>query len=101
VDEFTQLLSAQFHIKNLYGQPFMPYMRASEERLVLQESYKATFRFKLKRFLRNHVFNHRATYPLFWHLSQKVRDNQVIPYSPDQTFKLVTAICVKSKDSQQ
>ena len=98
VDEFTQLLSTQFRIRNLYGQPFMPYMRASEERLVLQDSYKATLRFRLKRFLRNHVFNHRMTYPLFWHLSQKVRDNQVIPYSPDQTFKLITAICVKSKD---
>jgi len=101
VDDFTQLLSTQFHIKSLYGQPFMPYMRASEERLVLQENYKSTLPFRLKHFLRNHVFNHRMTYPLFWHLSQKVRDNQVIPYSPDHTFKLVTAICVKRQDPQQ
>ena len=101
VDEFTQLLSTQFHIKSLYGQQFFPYMRASKERLDSQETYKTTLRFKLKRFLRNHVFNHRVTYPLFWHLSQKVRDNQVIPYSPDQTFKLITAICVKNKDPQR
>ena len=101
VDEFTQLLSAQFHIKSLYGQPFFSYMRASKERLDSQETYKTTLRFQLKRLLRNHVFNHRVTYPLFWHLSPKVRDNQVIPYSPDQTFKLVTAICIKSKDPHQ
>lgn len=101
VDEFTQLLSTQFHVKSLYGQQFLPYMQASKEQLVLQESYKATLRFRLKRFLRNHVFNHRMTYPLFWHLSPKVTDNKVIPYSPDQTFKLITAICVKNKDPQR
>ncbi len=101
VDEFTQLLSRHFHVKNLYGQQFMSYMRASEEKLRSQESYKATLRFKLKRFLRNHVFNHRVTYPLFWNLSEKVRDNKLIPYSPDRTFKLITAVCVKSKDPER
>ena len=101
VDEFTQLLSTQFHIKSLYGQQLLPYMQASKERLDTQETYKTTLRFSLKRFLRNHVFNHRMTYPLFWHLSQKVRDNKVIPYSPDQTFKLITAICVNNKDPQR
>ncbi|MDA2923385.1 class I SAM-dependent methyltransferase [Acidobacteria bacterium AH-259-L09] len=100
VDEFTRLLSTQFHIKNLYGQQFRPYMRASEERLRFQERYKTTLRFRLKRFLRNHVFNHRATYSVFWHLSQKVRDNKVVPYSPDRTFKLITAICINCKDPQ-
>lgn len=65
VDEFTRLLSTQFHIEGLYGQRFKPYMKVSEEKLQSHNRYRRRVLFKIKRLMRMYVFNHSLTYPLF------------------------------------
>lgn len=101
VDEFKLLLSSTFSIQGMYGQLFLDYMTASADKLSAQNIYKKTTAFKIKQFLRAYVFNHSLTFPLFLIFSAKSKDNRLVPYSNEHSFKLITAVAQKTEDNLQ
>ena len=96
IQEFQSELSSRFKITGMFGQVFKPHMMASETKLDAQNRYKKTAAFKFKDFLRNYVFNHAVTYPLFLTMSSKIKDALLIPYQKDSDYKYITVVCVNN-----